>query len=173
MELKHTHFAKYLNRWFVETGSYMGDGVQAALDSGFKFVMSLDIDSYNYNQCLERFKGNENVWILNDDSAMVLFDDIISIKEPITFWLDAHYSGESTPFGIVRHPVLYELEQICQHPIKEHTILIDDVRTFKHPSPERDFTLWHIIASLKAINPNYIIEYVDGSEPQDVLIAHL
>ena len=35
------NFRKYPNEIFIETGSYMGDGVQQALDAGFKNVVTI------------------------------------------------------------------------------------------------------------------------------------
>lgn len=172
MEVKHNVFRNYLNNWFVETGSYAGDGVQSALDAGFKNIISFDVAEYNYNLCVNRFSGHgNNVMFVLADSALDLWRYIDQIQEPITFWLDAHWSGEGSPSGLVKNPLLYELNQIRRHAIKTHTILIDDVRCWRGETWARDFSLENVIDTLLAINPAYKIGYVDGSEPNDVLTA--
>jgi hypothetical protein len=173
MELKHEVFRRFPNQWFVETGTYAGDGVQAALDAGFPHVISMDVDEANYNRALERFKDDPRVELHLADSAIKLYDIIKNIKEPITFWLDAHWSGEGSPQGIVPIPLLYELSQIKKHPIPTHTILIDDMRCWRGITHIRDFEEEHLLVMINSINGWYKIEYADGTESNDVLIAHV
>lgn len=69
-------------------------------------------------------------------------------------------------------PVLQELEQIKKHPIKNHTILIDDVRLFG--TIEFDYvTLDQIIDKVLEINPNYNISFVPGYVQNDILVAQI
>lgn len=172
MEPKHLSFFNYPNKWFVETGSYAGDAVQAALEAGFKNIISFDVFEHNYNLCMERFKDRqENIVFVLGDSATDLYKYINPIDDTITFWLDAHWSGEGSPAGLVKNPLLYELNQIRQHHVNTHTILIDDVRCWRGLSWSRDFSLENLVDTLKAINPKYFISYADGTEPGDVLIA--
>lgn len=171
MELKHECFKDYVNPVFVETGSYSGDGIQAALDSGFDRVISMELNPPNYNECKSRFMDNPKVNVVYGDSANGLFDIIEKLDCQITFWLDAHYSGDGSPTGEVKYPLLYELNQIRRHPIKTHTIIIDDMRCWKGFDPLRDHDYTNIIDTVMAINPNYKIKFVDGTEPNDVLIA--
>jgi hypothetical protein len=171
MELKHQCFKEHINPWFVETGSYMGNAIQAALDCGFANIISIDIDQQNYDQCVERFKDYPNVKMILGDSALCLFEAVCHIEEPITFWLDAHYSGEETPYGLVKNPLLYELQQIVMGRAFRDTIIIDDIRLLYGPSPDRDFSFSHLNAYLRYINIDFKITYADGTEPGDVLIA--
>jgi hypothetical protein len=173
MELKYQCFKDYPNPYFIETGSYAGDGIQAALDSGFETIISLEVNPPNVKECTERFKNEKIVVILQGDSSTDLWGIISQLDKPITFWLDAHYSGEGSPIGIVNMPLLYELNQIRRHHIKTHTIIIDDVRCWEGVSQVRDFSLDNVFDTLMRINPKYQINYVDGTEPQDVLIASL
>jgi hypothetical protein len=173
MEKKHEIFKEFPNEYFIETGSYAGDGIQAALDSGFKQVISLEVGFDNWKQCNERFNNYPNVIIAHKDSAIELWNMIQHIDVPITFFLDGHESGEGTPMGLVKIPILYELNQIRKHHIKTHTIIIDDVRRWVGINPERDFNLENIVDTLMRINPKYQITYADGTVPNDVLIAHL
>jgi hypothetical protein len=46
-------FAKYPNKYFVESGSFVGDGIQAAIDAGFKHIYSIELkQSFYENDCL-------------------------------------------------------------------------------------------------------------------------
>jgi hypothetical protein len=173
MELKYQCFKDYPNVYFVETGSYAGDGIQAALNSGFKNIISLEVNEPNVEECRLRFKDEDGVAVVHGDSSVDLWNTIQHIDVPITFFLDGHWSGIGSPIGIVNMPLLYELNQIRRHHIKTHTIIIDDVRCWEGVSQVRDFSLDNVVDTLMRINPEYQISYVDGTEPQDVLIASL
>src|SRR5258708_1240860 len=121
-------FYAFKKRIFVETGSLCGDSIQKALDAGFKVVYSMDIDVPYHNISKQRFAGNKNVKLFLKDSGSQLWGIIKHFKEPVTFWLDAH-NGFPDPNakGVQNTPLMAELEQIKRHPIKTHTILIDDL----------------------------------------------
>lgn len=173
MELKHECFRDYVNPVFFETGSYAGDGIQAAIDSGFKTIFSMEVNPLNVEECQVRFDGNLDVYIIKGDSCINLLDNIKGINSKITFWLDAHYSGEGSGKGIVKYPLLYELNQIRQHSRHDHTIIIDDIRRWRGFNRERDYDVSNVIDTIMAINPRYTIDFCDGTEKDDVLIAHL
>ena len=77
---------------FVETGSYAGDGIQKALDADYENVISIELSQRYVKECMMRFDGQENVEIVEGDSADILFPTIENINERILFWLDGHYS---------------------------------------------------------------------------------
>lgn len=165
-------FRSHPNRIFIETGSYMGDGIQNALDAGFEEVYSIELAPNHYKQCRMRFKHNPQVHLYFGDSSVVLKTILETITEPVTFWLDGHYSWGTTAKGATNTPILKELEIIAQHPIKTHTILIDDVRQFG--AMEFDYIEREtIINLLLSINPNYTIYYQDGYQKDDVLVAEI
>jgi len=167
--------SKYPNRYFIESGSYRGDAIQKALDAGFQQIRSMDIDKENVTFCHHRFdlyRGKyPNILVRHGDSSKDFFQLFGGVQEPITFWLDAHsqlFEDEiemGEPF-----PLLKELEQIERHPIKSHTILIDDILVLTHP----DVTGWSrqtIEAALMNINPAYRIEYIANPVKNNLLIA--
>lgn len=166
-------FAKYPNPVFVETGSYRGDGIQSALDSGFEIIHSIEITDKYFRYCAERFDHliGSRVFLYRGDSAEMLYRVIRDINSPITFWLDGHWSGDDTGFGFDKYPLLLELDQIHRHHIKNHTILIDDVRLFD--------TQWNIgtIELIKhkilTINPQYKFSFENGFVVNDVLVAEV
>lgn len=164
---------QYPNRYFVETGTWVGNGVISAQQAGFAEIHSIELSERYYSYCKEMFHGAENVHLWLGDSGALLADVIRDMHEPITFWLDGHFSGNDTAQGIENTPILKELEAIRQHPIKTHTLLIDDVRLFG--SAEFDFVPLHVIVQkIREINPNYIITFADGHPfPRDILVAYV
>jgi hypothetical protein len=177
MSPDHNYFADFPNRYWVETGTYRGDAIQLAKDGGFQFIRSMDIDPANAQFCVNRFdlkrRPSPYLKLFTGDSAEDLWSMIADICEPITFWLDSHtqlFEGElehGNPF-----PLLKELEQIAMHPIKGHTILIDDLLMMTHP----DTTGWalnDIKAALWRINPTYQFNLVANPVKNNLLIAYV
>jgi len=163
---------KYSNPVFIETGTLNGDGVRVALSCGFKRIYSIDINpeivSRNQTQFLDY---GERVQIIHGDSFEVLQTLLPTMQEPITFWLDGHWDGG--PEGQYRCPLLHELDVIAQHPIKTHTLLIDDRRLFGDASHQwgREVTEDAVREKILAINPQYQIIYEPGHVPNDIIAA--
>lgn len=114
---------------FIETGTYRGDMVQA-MSSLFKKIYSIELDGKLYRNAVQRFSREPHIEIVNGDSAERLPAILNQIHGPAFFWLDGHYSGEATAKGSLDTPILQELSAIFKHPVKSHTILIDDARCF-------------------------------------------
>ena len=166
-------FKKYPNQLFLETGSYLGSGIQQALDAGFQKVISIELSDKYFKICTDRFSNNLNVTIVQGDSFKVLPDVISDIDEPITFWLDGHHSCGDTALGEYWAPLIQELDVIKEHPIKTHTILIDDMRCWENPNPTHGFYKEDIFNKLKEINPDYQFSFEDGCEKNDILVAYI
>ena len=169
-------FQKYPNPIFIETGSYQGDGIQLALDAGFKTIYSIELGQDLYSHCIERFNGVANVHLLQGDSGIVLSGLLENIKEPATFWLDGHFSGGITAMGSINSPLLEELEAIKNHPIKNHIIMIDDLRGWYKDT--YGFDTLDLMKKIKEINPNYTFILEDGYDynleivySDDILVA--
>jgi len=161
---------KYKNKYFVETSSCNGDGIQKALDAGFAEIYSIELSPMYAEHCRERFKDQPNVHIVEGDSAVVLWDVIKALDAPITFWLDGHYSGSNTVKSAEMAALRLKIHAIKKHPIKTHTILIDDVRDFG--TQNMDFmTLNQVIRKIKKVNAGYVISYDEGIMKNDVLVA--
>lgn len=167
-------FGEFRQNYFVETGSYFGDGIQKALDAGFKNIRSIEADAHNFNNTKIRFRNNPNVIVYQGDSSVDLWNVIKYIDQPITFWLDAHIYPPRADGG-KNCPLIEELEQIKQHPIKTHIILIDDMHCCNTAAFDflgRD----DFIEKLLEINPNYNIYYVDGGDAgeykNNVMVAY-
>ena len=88
--MKH-NFKPYMNPVFIETGSYVGDGIKAALDAGFKQVISIELSVFYYEACKERFKDDPRVFLYFGDSLIILPEILNGISKRCTFWLDGHF----------------------------------------------------------------------------------
>jgi hypothetical protein len=166
---------RYKNDFFIETGSYKGDTIDVVNKSGlFKNIYSIEYSKEFYDAVCNRFKDSNNITIFNGTSKTDLWEMIRNIQTPITFWLDAHWTGpqvaNENPNLIC--PILDELEQIKKHPIKTHTIMIDDMRLMNG----RDFPvkISDITDKILEINPNYkMIGYNDSQCIGDILVAFI
>lgn len=127
---------------FVETGTGKGDGVNAALNYGFREIYSVDTFKKAADNAKRLFANKTNVVITEDTSENFLNNLLPTMdSRPILFWLDAHFPGEF--HGVsrshckdmrVRSPIKYELETIFREREKygfPDIIAIDDLRMFK------------------------------------------
>jgi hypothetical protein len=168
---------KHLNRIFIETGTHMGNGVQLALDCEFQDVYSIEKNSGFYNIAAERFKDHHNVMLYHGDSQECLPMILECIDEPVTFWLDAHIDpAEKDPKRQV--PILGELAVIEGHPIKTHTILIDDRSQFGKHQDNFIRDAWSyvketdVLAALSRINLDYHIYFEDNKfRKKQIIVA--
>jgi hypothetical protein len=166
--------SKYKNNIFIETGTSLGDGVQLALDCGFKQIYSFEINLDLVEHNRKRFKEyGSRVEIIHGDSSEILSMFLFRIKESSTFWLDGHWDGG--PVGKYRCPLLFELDAIADHPIKNHTLLIDDRRLFgdKNHHWGQEVTEPLVLERIKKINPDYCIKYENGHVPDDIITAKI
>ncbi len=164
-------FARHPNPVLIETGTYKGDAIAAALEAGFSEVRSVELSLQLHQDAAGRFAGDGRVLLWLGHSAERLPEMLAGVVTPATFWLDAHYSGGLTAGDADQCPLLAELAAIAAHPINTHTILIDDVRQFGREMP---VTSAQAKAALLAINPDYAIALEQSGDPGlglDILVA--
>jgi hypothetical protein len=158
------------NRYFLETGTWHGDGVRAALRAGFRDIRSVELSPQLYEMNRLKFEKERRVKLFLGSSDERLAEMMHDLVSPATIWLDAHYSEGDTAKGQEMTPLLKELAVIKTHPMKNHAILIDDVRCFSKPEfdgiRESDAQLL-----IKDINPSYSFFYADGFAANDILVA--
>lgn len=164
---------------FIETGTYWGLGVRLGLEAGYDIVRSVELAPIFYERAVATFKNEPKVKLYQGTSESNLWEMIKDIDSEITFWLDAHYAGDTGYVGPEKSPIIKELTIIGQHPIKTHTILIDDVRDMGTIHFDM-VTKETVIKQIMKINPNYKITYEDGSAgsdasifPNDILTAYI
>lgn len=117
-------------QYFIETGTYLGGTTEAAHDL-FTHTHTIELDPYLYTLSKVYLQKYPNITCHQGDSAEILTSLLPTIKGPILYWLDAHYSRGITEKGDDYTPVVRELIGILNHPYrKESIILIDDARCF-------------------------------------------
>jgi len=172
----------FVNDVFVETGTFKGDTIYEVNNNNIcrpSKIISIELSDVFFAECKKRFEDNSNITIFKGNSKYDLYNVIKDIPDKITFWLDSHWSG-TTDVGcdpVTVCPVLEELDQIKNHTLNTHTIMIDDIRLMNDSnSKEQGFPVNkdQIIAKLYEINPNYKIKYVDDfTAKNDVLVAYI
>jgi predicted O-methyltransferase YrrM len=166
-------FLKYINPVFIETGTFHGSGISLAIDAGFKKIISIESKIEYYEECIKKFSKfieEGRVKIILGKSEECLKDILSTIDCPATFWLDAHPTSVENK-SISTFPLKQEIEFICNHKVKSHTILIDDVRHFVYMNTTKDW----IVDTILKNNKNYEISFDTMRESliSDVLVAKL
>lgn len=172
--LKHSVLEKYPNKIFIETGTLWGDAVQVALDCGFQTVYTIELNPELAENARRRFSKEieqGRVGVLEGDSFEIFPKLVAEIPDTATFWLDAHWDGG--PVGRYKCPLPMELDALLAHPIKTHTLLIDDRRILGKVNSNWGAGVEEseILATIKKINPNYLVSYEDGWVPDDIIAA--
>ena len=166
---------KYINHSFFETGTYLGDSVKLALDCGFKKVISVELMEELQDRNKEIFKNEieeGKVDLIVGDTLLILDSVIENLTERTTFWLDSHQ--DLGPAGVHKCPLYEELESIGKSKIKNHTIMIDDMRCLDGRFPwSVGITKDGIIERLKNINPEYKITFERGMIENDIMVAFI
>lgn len=120
---------KFKIKNFIETGTYIGDAVEACRQK-FVYLYSIELEENLFLQSKERFKEYTHIEILHGDSNSLLPELLPKIEGSVLFWLDGHYSGGTTAKGFLNTPILAEIKSIFNSGIKKYCILIDDARCF-------------------------------------------
>jgi hypothetical protein len=152
MHKPYLMFERFRNnaKYFVETGTHLGDAVAAAKELGYEKCYSVEYHFPLYSDAVERFKEDNSIKILLGSGEEELEKILPEIDERCLFYLDAHDTF-GTGGGVPTHK---ELEVIEKHHIKNHTIIIDDVPIYFGDGTD-------LANRLLKINPNYIIERVN------------
>lgn len=127
---------------FVETGTYIGDGVSWALteeEKSFDTITSVEYAKGLADTAKQMFAKNEKVSIIHGNSPDILSQIVPKIKEPTLFFLDAHEGGgygvEWDPLNPC--PLLNETSIILDHfyDLDQVVIVIDDERMLHGKCP--------------------------------------
>jgi len=159
---------------FIESGTFVGRSIQLALECQFNEIISVEISRENFEFAHSRFKENKNVKIIHGDSYTEFPNICKNLNKRSIFWLDGHFDVFSDTMGFMKCPILKELESISNSSVKNHIIMIDDVRVFgntTHCDWGEEIKLNNIIQCIKNINFNYKISYEKGCIDSDVLVA--
>lgn len=108
---------------FVETGTYTGDGIRAALKAEFDIVHSFEITGHGI-LAANRFKTNSNVHIYPRSSKGDTFRTVLAnLSGPSLIWLDAYPSRVLTP-ELKDDPLKKELSALAAASHHPHTVII-------------------------------------------------
>jgi hypothetical protein len=113
-------------RVYIETGTYLGNGIREVLNE-YESIHSIELSPKWYMHNVQQFKDHENVHLYCGDSKKVLPELLKLFNEPVTIYLDAHYSGHHTAFGDEETPLLQELEILREREYND-IIIVDDCR---------------------------------------------
>jgi hypothetical protein len=110
MTLRTETLKKYMSDVFVETGTFDGRGVKLALESGFKRVISIELDPGRFKAAKEILKDLP-VELHEGDSSDILPAILEKLDEKATIFLDAHPigGGDICKFGRQKWPLTEEL----------------------------------------------------------------
>jgi hypothetical protein len=161
MPISSSELIKFPNRVFVETGSYAGDGIKAALKAGFQEIYSVDISPTQYDECCRIFQDEPRVHLYLDDCGTWLDKILNQIDEPCTIYLDANGWKFET-----EHPFDSAINALVRHGRQDHTIIVDDMNGDHLPAEHihKAFADSNngVAKQLRRINPNYVLKIMDS-----------
>jgi hypothetical protein len=108
---------------------------------------------------------------------MILGDSFYKLGEilekhpttPFTYWLDGHFSGGDSGFGVKESPLIKELETILRRGVDGELIYVDDMRLYRQFDAETNIDA--IVALLKEYKPNGFVHYeASCHDPADILV---
>ena len=113
----------------VETGTYMGDMIDAQRDN-FGTIVTIELDDDLFAAAEKKYEPYSHITVLHGDSGQLMAKATELCDGPTTFWLDGHYSGGVTAGNNAEMPILRELSVIAARQDPADVILIDDARLF-------------------------------------------
>jgi hypothetical protein len=132
---------KYNSEFFIETGTYKGDGLSYAKMFNFSKLFSIEILKELQDSNILKFKNDDRITLINNNSIDGLSDIFTKNKIGSTiFWLDAHlpkfYSNEYDDDYIKNKDILIPLElelEIIKNSknIESDVFIIDDLRIYE------------------------------------------
>ena len=149
-EIYEEVFGKYKGSkdTFIETGTFMGTQIHTTLRLGFNRVKSVEASKKHYKICMGDFRHNPKVTLYHGFSEDKLGEMMKDVKEPALIFLDAH---KNSWFKGGTLPLEQEIDILSKHPIKNHTIIVDDFRLYGGKENISE-------TILEKINPDYNIE---------------
>jgi hypothetical protein len=163
-------------RWFVETGTYMGDTLWF-LREAVPNLVSIEVQPELARLAARRFRKFPRVDVVNGDSALELAAVVKRVDGPCLFWLDGHYSAGMTGRGVKDCPIFEEIAAIAGLADHEFSIMIDDARCFgtdpAYPGvgqlrestdklfPRHQFNIWNDVIHILAGSPARLDAEVD------------
>jgi len=117
------------HRVFVESGTYLGDTVEA-LRPHVDRVVSVEIEPELHARAVARFASAPGVEILCGDASDHLPRVLAELAQPALVWVDGHFSGGVTGRGVEDEPAVTILTRLASAARPGTTLLVDDLRMF-------------------------------------------
>ncbi len=116
---------------WIETGTYLGDTTEF-LSRIARMVYSIEPGLKLFADAQLRFKDHRNVEIINGLSEEVFPQLLPTLSGDVCFWLDGHYTDETTHKGPQDTPIIDELNCIGDNISRfdNVVVMIDDVHLF-------------------------------------------
>lgn len=168
----------YQTPYFLETGTWKGDGVAYALRHGFEKIFSSEIIPEIAQKAKNRFSANPEVTIFEGDSIHALEQLLPEIHGNCVFWLDAHFPGaeeglssyNETPETNIRLPLQDEIATLLKQRAQyKDVILIDDLRIYE----QGPFESGNVPAGIdlpEGLNLDFILEAFNDTH--DIIKSH-
>lgn len=99
---------KFNIKYFVETGTLYGGGIDYSLGYSFDHIFSIEIEKNLYSNAVQKYQSHSNVSIVHGDSSQVLSEVINRINGNAIFWLDAHFPGADSNIRSYRECLNYK-----------------------------------------------------------------
>lgn len=160
---------------FIETGTFRGQTVGAALRLGFRHVQSIEAVRSFYDDCCTKYSeeiASGLVKLHYGGSETVLPKIVKKLDISTLYWLDAHRQGREAEIKVMSWPLVVETRAICEHRRgTDDVILIDDLRLVgkQGPADNPGVVLKEVIGSLGVAFPDHFVCRVDGYTVNDVL----
>jgi hypothetical protein len=85
------YIEKYNTKTFIETGTYMGDGLSYANEFNFEKLYSIEMLENFYDYCNNKFNVYPKIKLINNNSVDGISEILPLIKnDRCLYWLDAH-----------------------------------------------------------------------------------
>ena len=132
---------EYNVKFFFETGTWLGEGLNFASYFAFSKLVSCEIIEPIFKKAIKRFENNRKISIVHSDSITAVSSQLSSLNDNCFFWLDAHFPGAEEGLNdyndelreIYRLPLEKELEIIStRNNIYNDVIIIDDLRIYEN-----------------------------------------
>lgn len=158
---------KFNLKYFVETGTLFGEGVDHALNHGFDDVYSIEIDKELYDRAITKYAFNAGVNIIHGSSHEKI-KDLLSLDGNCLFWLDAHFpSADCNKKSYtdekdmeIRAPLQTEIELLSQRKNKYKDVIIAD--DFWLYNTEHKYESGDIESHMRSIGQNITREELVG-----------
>ena len=125
---------KYNLENFIETGCWIGQGLEFAKSIGFSKLYSCDINNDFVSMCKEKFTNDT---VLHLKSTEFLQQILPFVTGPSLFWLDAHcpvHYGYAVENENTKFPLLEEVKLVIslKQKFEKDVFILDDLRVM-HP----------------------------------------